>query len=84
VRRVSAIKLRLEKRINSRKDTFNTNFRRIVRITRIFLEINLRIVICLYEVKTRSKEIRVIRTIRLKFVLNGVKMCFQTLIRIIY
>jgi hypothetical protein len=41
--------------------------------------INLSIVICFYKIKNRSKEIRVIRTIRLKFVLNGVQNVFSTL-----
>ncbi len=40
---------------------------------------NLSIVIFLNKVKSRSKEIRVIRTIRLKFVLDGVKNVFLTI-----
>jgi hypothetical protein len=48
----------------------------------LLLVINQGIVICIYKVKSRSKEIRVIRTIRLKFVLNGIKTNFELLIRI--
>jgi hypothetical protein len=43
------------------------------------LKTNLSIVIFLNKIKSRWKEIRVIRTIRLKFVLNGVKNVFSTL-----
>jgi hypothetical protein len=37
-----------------------------------------------YKVKSRSKEIRVIRIIRLKFVLNGAKHVFSTLNSILF
>ena len=40
------------------------------------LGIHLSIVVLLYKIKSSSKKIRVIRTIRLKFVLNGVKNVF--------
>ena len=59
---------------------FNTNFKRIIRITRIFFrETDFDIMFFIYEIANRKKEIREIRIIRLKFVL---KVSFQLLIRI--
>jgi hypothetical protein len=59
--------------------TFNTNFRRIVRITRFFYERLFFYIKYRKELGLFLKEIRVIRTIRLKFVLNGVENVWSTL-----